>query len=321
MDLENAVRSLVAPVSPGNWTENHELHHTNLASRMRTVRTVADLRDEGAETLARSPGLGNLCSLELAGARLSAPGLDAVVRSETIPRLVHLERGKHAGIDQIRQPDSRPAQQLTRCRTAAGLGPHERRVEHREIPIEPRSPLVERFPPLLVDEARTAADRRQTEIRVVDAEQQAVLRSRGEHSIRLEAAFRDQVVDENSDVRLVARELESIATQHTTRGVDAGDETLRRRFFVARRSVDLSREKQSLDTFRLEVSVQLGRLNEVVLHGVARAEQHRVLESRQRVHQIRLNVARQRHREAIHVDFTRAQTLGMVANARFLSRK
>ena len=47
--------SEVAPVSAGNWTEANEPPPPNLASRMRTVRTVAELR--AALTPARREGL------------------------------------------------------------------------------------------------------------------------------------------------------------------------------------------------------------------------------------------------------------------------
>ena len=77
-----------------------------------------------------------------------------------------------------------------------------------EIPLEPCAPRFERVPSLIVDEAGVAAARRQAQIRVVDPEQQPMLRARREHAIRLEASLRDQVVDENADVRLVAPQLE-----------------------------------------------------------------------------------------------------------------
>ena len=72
------------------------------------------------------------------------------------------------------------------------------------------------------------------------------------------------------------------------RGVDAGNETLRRGFLVSRRPVDLAGEKQPGDALRFESPRQLRRLDEVVLDGVAGPQQHRVFETRQRVHQLGL---------------------------------
>ena len=72
-----------------------------------------------------------------------------------------------------------------------------------------------------------------------------MLRARREHAIRLEASFRDQVVDEDADVRLVASQLERRLAPRVPCRVDAGDDALRRRLFVAGRAVDLTREEQS----------------------------------------------------------------------------
>src|SRR5262245_36251581 len=101
-----------------------------------------------------------------------------------------------------------------------------------------------------------------------------MLRARREHPVRLEATLRDQIVDEYPDVRLVARQLEAFASRNPMRRVDAGDDALRGGFFVSRRSVDLSGEKQSGDALRLEPPIQLRRLNEVVLYGIAGTQQH-----------------------------------------------
>ena len=86
------------------------------------------------------------------------------------------------------------------------------------------------------------------------------------------------------------------------RRVDAGDESLRRRLLVPRRAVDLPREEEPADSMRLERRLQLRRLHEVVLDRVARPQHHGVLEARQRVNELLLDLARQRHREAVDVD-------------------
>ena len=72
-----------------------------------------------------------------------------------------------------------------------------------------------------------------------------MLGSRREHSVRLEATLRDQIVDQNADVGLVPSQFESFAPDRQVRRVDAGDNSLRRGFLVTGRSVDLTREKQA----------------------------------------------------------------------------
>ena len=104
------------------------------------------------------------------------------------------------------------------------------------------------------------------------------------------------------------RELERRrAAARALRGVDAGDQSLRRRLLVAGRAVDLPGEKQPGDALRFEAPRQLGRLDEVVLDGVPGPQQHRVFQPGQRMNELRLHVARQAHREAVDVDFPRVE--------------
>src|SRR6266545_7912472 len=96
-----------------------------------------------------------------------------------------------------------------------------------------------------------------------------MLRARGEHAIRLEAPARRQIVDEHADVRLVAAEHDGFLSVAESCRVDPGKQSLRGGLFVARRTVDLAREKQSRDTVRLQAAIELRRLNEIVFDGVA----------------------------------------------------
>ena len=62
----------------------------------------------------------------------------------------------------------------------------------------------EQTPALVVDQAELASRRRQAQIGIVLAQQQAIFGAAREHAIRLARAARDQVVDEHADVGLVA---------------------------------------------------------------------------------------------------------------------
>src|SRR5436190_10726996 len=96
--------------------------------------------------------------------------------------------------------------------------------------------------------------------------------SRREHPVRLETAFRDQVVNENADVSLVAAQLQTFTADGPMRRVDARDKPLRCGFLVARCAVDLPSEEKAFDSLRLELTRELRRLHEVVLHRVARPQ-------------------------------------------------
>ena len=109
-------------------------------------------------------------------------------------------------------------------------------------------------------------------------------------------------------------QLESCAAERAVRRVDAGDQALRRCFFVPDVPLICPARNSPATPLRLEPPRQLGRLNEVVFDGVAGPQQHGVLEPRQRVHEIRLNVARQAHREAVDVDLARVHAFRLEKN-------
>ena len=121
-----------------------------------------------------------------------------------------------------------------------------------KIARKTRAARLKSVPSFVVHEPTLARARRQTQIGVVDPQQQPMLRARGEHSVRFEAAFRDQIVDKNADVRFVAPQLEPRSGARALRRIDAGDKSLRRRLLVSRCPVDLAGEKQSRDTLRFE---------------------------------------------------------------------
>jgi len=73
------------------------------------------------------------------------------------------------------------------------------------------SSLAESFPTLVVYETHCPAMRGQTEIRVVDSKQKPMLGARGEHPIRLETATGNEIVDQNSDVGLIAAKDERLS--------------------------------------------------------------------------------------------------------------
>ena len=129
-----------------------------------------------------------------------------------------------------------------------------------------------------------------------------MLGARREHAIRLQTAARHEVVHENADVGVVALEHDRRPMLNRARGVETGDETLRRRFLVARRPVDLTGREETRHALRLQRAIEFRRLDEVVLHRVRVPQHARVFEARQRVDNRVLHVARQTHRQSVDVD-------------------
>src|SRR5712691_10981366 len=107
-----------------------------------------------------------------------------------------------------------------------------------------------------------------------------MLRAGSEHAVRLEAALRNQIVDEYADVRFIPPQLQTSATTIPggVGGVCARHKTLSGGLFIARGPVDLPGEEEPADALGLEPSRELRRLNEVVLDRVTGTQQRRVLE-------------------------------------------
>ena len=124
----------------------------------------------------------------------------------------------------------------------------------------------------------TDTDRDETLVRVVLPQQQAVFRARGHHAVRFVRAARDQIVNQRADVAVRAVEHERLLALDLERGVDACHKTLRGRLFIAGRAAELACAVQTGDLFGLERRTQLERINAVVLDGVGRAHDLRVLQ-------------------------------------------
>src|SRR6185503_12139742 len=165
----------------------------------------------------------------------------------------------------------------------------------------------EQLPTRVADQPELAPARSQAQVGVVLAQQQAVFRAAGEHSIRLARAARNQIDDEHADVGLVTPRPARRALLHTQRRIDAGENALRRRRFVAGRAVDLAREEQAGDELRLQAVLQVARIEVVVFDCVAGPRHVRALESGDRPHQRELHVERQAGRDAVRIDLVRGQ--------------
>ena len=96
-------------------------------------------------------------------------------------------------------------------------------------------------PSALRNQPEPAPDRRQTLVRVVDPQMKPELGAGREHTIRLVGALVNQVVDQNTDVAIGPLNHQWLRSAHVPRGIQSGDQTLARCFFIARGAVDLAR--------------------------------------------------------------------------------
>src|SRR6185436_20000523 len=104
---------------------------------------------------------------------------------------------------------------------------------------------VESFPVGIADQAEFPAVTFEPFVGVVIAKRQTVLRSGSEDPVRLVHTLLDEILDQNSDVRLLASHPERLSFLHEQRGVYSGQQPLTRRLLVTGRSVDQPGMKQS----------------------------------------------------------------------------
>ena len=97
------------------------------------------------------------------------------------------------------------------------------RCKRVDIGVESLFSGLKSLPSLVIDQPGLAALRRQPQVGVVGAQEQPIFGSRREHSIRLEAALRDQVVDHDAEIGLVAAEDQRLAPLDRERRVEAGN--------------------------------------------------------------------------------------------------
>ena len=159
------------------------------------------------------------------------------------------------------------------------------------------------------NQAELASVRSEPAIGVVDSELQAKLRSRSEHPVRLVRAFANQVVDENRSVAFRAVEDEWFLTLNFQGGIDAGHDSLTRRFFIAGRAVDLSGQKQPQDLLRLQRALQFGGIDRVVLDCISRTQHLRRFQSGNGLDYGELHVDWHRRGHAVYINLMRVQPL------------
>src|SRR5436309_3311330 len=86
---------------------------------------------------------------------------------------------------------------------------------------------------LVGDQSEPVAEVPEALLGVVLAKEQAELGLRGMHAIGLIHLFGDEVVDEDSEVRLIAPQDDLVAAEGKAGGVDAGHDAEGSRFLVA----------------------------------------------------------------------------------------
>ena len=123
------------------------------------------------------------------------------------------------------------------------------------------------------------AERAESFVGIVLAEQNAVLGSGGEHAVGFVRAFVDKVVDEHTDVGLVSAQHNGFLVAYLLYCVDSGHESLACGLFVTCGSVDLACEEQVFNGSCFERKAELSGREVVVFDGISGAEHAGIFQS------------------------------------------
>ena len=131
----------------------------------------------------------------------------------------------------------------------------------------------------------------------------------GEHPIGFVDATGDEVVDENTDIRFLARQNHRLASRHGKRRVGPRHDPLRRGLLVAGGAVDLPGEEEARRPLALQRQPQLLRRTVVVFHRIAPAHDLGCLQARHHPDHGILHIAWQAGGDAVDVDLLRPAPL------------
>ena len=195
-----------------------------------------------------------------------------------------------------------------RCRPDPG------RAQPLQLALQPFPLQQERRPTPVVDQAQRVPSLRQTQISVVLPQLEPKFRPAGKHAVWLGHAFAHQIVNQHTQVGLVAARQPRVAARHLQCGIGASKQPLRRCFLVARRAVDLPGKEQSADSPCLQIRLQLAGIEVVVFDGVPRPQNVRTLQAHHRPHGSQLHIEGQRRRDTVRINLVRIQPFRLQKN-------
>ena len=166
-------------------------------------------------------------------------------------------------------------------------------------------------PASLIDKAELAAALGQAQVGIVFTQQQTMLGARSEHAVGLGSAQSNQIIDQNTEIRLIAPRTPGRLTLNSQGRIQTGEQPLGGRLFIAGGAVDLAGEVQTFDRARLQRGMQVARIEEIVFDGITGAGDVRTLESGHAAQQIDLRIERQTGGQAAGIQLAGAQALGL----------
>jgi hypothetical protein len=133
------------------------------------------------------------------------------------------------------------------------------------------------IPLLIVDYSLIDTSLGQSHVSVFCSERQPEFRTRCEHPVWFRAANDDDIIDQCPYKTLSPVDNEGIFRLSCQSSVKPCDQALTRRFFIARRSIDLACKVKSRNLLRLKCVLEHSpRVNEIVSHDVGRLQHFHV---------------------------------------------
>src|SRR5262249_46084607 len=164
------------------------------------------------------------------------------------------------------------------------------------------------------DASNCNSDIGQTLIGIVSPELQTIFGARRKHSVRLANAARYKIPTHNTEISLRTIDDDFVPLARQGRCIETCKKSLRCGLFITGGAVDLSSQKQSVQTFCLQCWSKLARIDVIVFDGVAGTNKLRILQTGNRCDQCMLHVSRKRCRNSIRIDGVIVQTFRLQKN-------
>ena len=173
---------------------------------------------------------------------------------------------------------------------------------------------AKRAPLFVAHKAKFTANTGQPRVGVVFAQQQPVLRARGEHAVGFLSAERHKIINKHRHIGLIPPRHKGGKTTHGARDVQRGPQALRCGFFVAGRAVDLPRKPQSRHGLGFKGGPQLDGVGVVVFNGVTGTQHHGVFQPFEGVNHVELHIEGQAGGNAVGIHLRAVEALRLQKN-------
>ena len=154
----------------------------------------------------------------------------------------------------------------------------------------------------------------QAQIRIILTQQQPVFSATGEHPVGFRHPPRHQIIDQDAEIGFIPTGKPGRFTFDEQSGVDSGQQSLRCRFLVAGRAIDLAGEEQTPDRPGLQGIVQITRIEIVVFNRVAGPGDMRLFQTPHGPYQRQLDIERQTGGNAIRIELMGLQAFRLQEN-------